>query len=146
MLSYGPTLRVGVENSGVYRVTYADLQREGLLQAPVPSDRIAVYGNRAGMLPTLNTSDIYDDLTDLPIAMYDGGDNQFDPGDYFLFYGQSPVVWHYRPDSDGSRPAFTHQQHNYSDRTYYFIGANHPRAAARITDAPRQEPAATRPT
>lgn len=141
MLSYGPTLRVGVENSGVYRVTYADLQREGLLQAPVPSDRIAVYGNRAGMLPTLNTSDIYDDLTDLPIAMYDGGDNQFDPGDYFLFYGQSPVVWHYRPDSDDSRPAFTHQQHNYSDRTYYFIGANHPRAAARITDAPRQEPA-----
>lgn len=138
MLSYGPTLRVSVETSGVYRITYADLQREGLLQGAVPSDRIALYGNRAGMLPTLNTADIYDDLTDLPIAMYDGGDGQFDPGDYFLFYGQSPVTWQYTPTASATQPAFTHRQHSYSDRTYYFVGLNHPQAAARITDAPRQ--------
>nr|MDE7149288.1 hypothetical protein [Bacteroidales bacterium] len=139
MLSYGPTLRVGVATSGIYRITYEDLRREGLLQSAVPSDRIALYGNRAGPLPTLNTADIYDDLTDLPIAMYDGGDGRFDPGDYFLFYGQSPVVWLYEPDANASLPAFTHRQHTYSDRTYYFIGTNHPQPAARIADAPRQE-------
>ena len=136
VLSYGSTLRIGVETSGIYRITYEDLQREGLLSAPVPSDRIALYGNRAGMLPTRNTADIYDDLTDLPIAMYDGGDGQFDNGDYFLFYGQSPVTWQYNATA---QPAFTHRQHNYSDRTYYFIGHNHPTPAARITDAPRVE-------
>lgn len=135
-LSYGPTLRVGVETSGIYRISYEDLKREGLLTAAVPSDRIALYGNRAGMLPTRNTADIPDDLADLPIAMYDGGDGQFGAGDYFLFYGQSPVTWHYDPTAT-VQPAFTHRQNTYSDRTYYFIGINHPTAAARITDAPR---------
>lgn len=138
MLSYGPTLRIGVETDGIYRITYADLQREGLLSAPVPSERIALYGNRAGMLPTRNTADIRDDLADLPIAMYDGGDGQFDNGDYFLFYGQSPVIWTYDATAT-TQPAFTHRQNTYSDRTYYFIGLNHPAPAARIADAPRVE-------
>ncbi len=140
VLSYGATLRVGVETSGVYRITYEDLKREGLLKSAVPSDRIALYGNRAGMLPTRNVAGIPDDLADLPVAMYDGGDGQFGSGDYFLFYGQSPVIWHY-DTSAKTQPAFTHRQNTYSDRTYYFIGINHPTPAARIADAPRMEPA-----
>lgn len=136
VLSYGPTLRIGVETNGIYIISYENLQREGLLNAAVPSGRIALYGNRAGMLPMLNTPDMPDDLADLPIAMYDGGDGLFGPGDYFLFYGQSPVVWHYDPSSK-TQPAFSHRQNAYSDRTYYFVGINHPTAAARITDAPR---------
>ncbi|MDE6106097.1 MAG: hypothetical protein K2F84_03290, partial [Bacteroidales bacterium] len=95
VLSYGPTLRIGVETDGIYRITYEDLKREGLLKAAVPSGRIALYGNRPGILPTRNVAGIPDDLADLPIAMYDGGDGQFGSGDYFLFYGQSPVTWHY---------------------------------------------------
>ncbi|MDE5607015.1 MAG: hypothetical protein K2I68_06920, partial [Bacteroidales bacterium] len=141
VLSYGPTLRVGVETGGIYRITYEDLKRQGLLKAAVPSDRIALYGNRAGILPTRNVADIPDDLADLPIAMYDGDDGQFGSGDYFLFYGQSPVTWQYAPKVT-TQPAFTHRQNTYSDRTYYFVGINHPTTAARIADAPRQELAA----
>ncbi|MDE6514418.1 MAG: hypothetical protein K2L03_00070, partial [Bacteroidales bacterium] len=139
VLSYGPTLRVGVETGGIYRITYEDLKREGLLKEAVPSGRIALYGNRAGMLPTRNVADIPDDLADLPVAMYDGGDGQFGAGDYFLFYGQSPVTWHY---DASEQPVFTHRQNTYSDRTYYFVGVNHPTEAARIGDAPRLELAA----
>lgn len=141
LLSYGPTLRLGVETSGVYRVTYADLLHEGLLEAPVPSERIALYGLRAGMLPTLNTADLNNGLVNLPIALYDGDDGQFGPGDYFLFYGQSPVTWQYR--TEAGQPAFTHRQHSYSDRTHYFVGCHHPADPARITEAADDNAAST---
>lgn len=135
VLSYGPTLKVGVETSGLYRITYEDLQKAALLQGPVASARVALYGNRAGMLPTLNQSSLlYDDLASLPIALYDGGDGKFGPGDYFLFYGESPVVWTYQA-ADGRQPAFIHRQHSYTDKTYYFVGVNHPNGAARISAA-----------
>lgn len=146
VLSYGPTLKVGVETSGLYHISYEDLQKAGLLQGPVASARVALYGNRAGMLPTLNQSSLlYDDLASLPIALYDGGDGTFGPGDYFLFYGESPVVWTYRA-ADGRQPAFIHRQHSYTDKTYYFVGVNHPEGAARVEKAATAASAVAAPT
>lgn len=135
MLSYGKTLKIGVEQSGIYKVSFEDLSRQGLLSRPIPSSQISLYGNSPGMLPTINQEDIYDDLSSLPIELNDKGDGVFGPGDYFIFYGQSPVLW--QINNDGS--AYTHIQHSYTDKTFYFVGVNHPANPARIQNSEIQQ-------
>ena len=126
VLSSGPSLKIGVSQDGIYRIRYEDLVSQGLLNQAEPSSRINLYGNKAGMLPFFNTPDIPDDLSPLPILMQDGGDGMFGPGDYFLFFGQSPHVWTY-----DSSYGFLHQTNYYSDTTYYFVSA-HSESAIRV--------------
>ena len=84
-----------------------------------PGD-IRLYGNGGGMLPEANNEPRIDDLLENPILVYDGGDGQFDQGDYFIFYGEAPDAW----DFDETDKLFTHQKNIYSDFTYYFISTD----------------------
>ena len=119
VLAAGPTLKVAVTENNVYRISFENLQNQGLVNQSVPSSQIALFGNKAGMLPVLNLPGTYDDLSPLPIRMEDGGDGSFDPGDYFLFLGESPHVWTY-----DAANGFLHQTNYYSDTTFYFVSAN----------------------
>ncbi|MDR0763362.1 MAG: type IX secretion system sortase PorU [Bacteroidales bacterium] len=120
-LSQGKTLKIATDISGIYRVNYSDLTSAGLISAPVSSSNIALYGNRAGILSRINDSTLYDDLQPLPIEMHDDGDGTFNQGDYFIFYGQSPLLWEYTDDT--LRP-FKHQFNFYSNHTCYFVSAS----------------------
>lgn len=128
VLSTAQTLKIAVVQDAVYKVRYEDLASRGLLSQAVPSDRIGLYGNSAGMLPFFNTPGIYDDLSPLPIQMIDGGDGIFGPGDYFLFYGQSPFRWSYNLKSE----SFVYTPHYFCDSTFYFISL-HAELEHRIT-------------
>lgn len=120
VLALGQTLKTAVAEDGIYKIGYEDLARHGLLSQPVPSYKIALYGNAAGMLPFFNTEGIPDDLSPLPVQMHDGGDDRFGPGDYFLFYGQSPHRWHY----DASDDDFSYTRHYFCDSSFYFVSIN----------------------
>lgn len=120
VLATGQTLKVAVSQEGIYKIRYEDLVSHGLLSEPVSSDLIGLYGNIGGMLPFFNIPDIYDDLSPLPIRMNDGGDGRFGPGDYFLFYGQSPHRWNY----DLQRNTFSYTPHYFCDSTFYFVTRN----------------------
>lgn len=120
VLALGQSLKVAVANEGVFKIRYEDLAQKGLLSQAVPSYKVALYGNSAGMLPFFNISGIYDDLSPLPIQMIDGGDGMFGPGDYFLFYGQSPHRWSY----DETSRRFSYTRHHFSDSTFYFVSLN----------------------
>ncbi|MCM1531078.1 MAG: type IX secretion system sortase PorU [Bacteroides sp.] len=120
VLAAGQTLKVAVAQDAVYKIAYEDLVRHGLLSQPVASDKIAVYGNTAGMLPFLNTSGIYDDLSPLSILVSDGGDGIFGAGDYLLFYGQAPHRWTY----NGSSGEFSYTRHYFCDSSFYFVSLN----------------------
>ena len=97
-LSSGPSLKVAVSQDAIYRISYEALVSQGLLSQAVSSSNIVLLGRKAGMLPYFNTEDIQDGICSLPIQMEDGGDGVFGPGDYFLFFGQSPHVWTYNRD------------------------------------------------
>jgi hypothetical protein len=131
-LSQGKTLKIATDVSGVYRVNYSDLVTAGLITAPVPSDKIALYGNRTGVLSRINDSTLYDDLQSLPVAMYDGGDGTFGQGDYFIFYGQSPLLWKYTGETVRQ---FKHIFNPYSDYTCYFVGISANETPKRIENA-----------
>jgi len=117
VLAGGNWFKARVDQTGIYKLTYADLNGMGMGMQALKSDNIRLYGNSGGMLPEPNNTFRYDDLQENAIAMFDGGDGQFNEGDYFLFYGQSPDMWGYDDDDT----LFLHHKNVYSDHTYYFI-------------------------
>ncbi len=119
VLALGTSLKVGVTQNGVYRITYEDLVSAGLVSQPLSARKLAVYGNVSGYLPFFNTADIYDDLAALPFSVYDPNqDGMFGPGDYLVFYAQSQARATYQAQSG----TFSVTINPYCDTTYYFVG------------------------
>lgn len=113
VLSSGRFIKIQVEQSGMYRLTYEDLQAMGL-----QPDKVRVLGYGGAMLTQDFTQHKADDLPSVPFYMHKGTDNVFGTGDYILFYGQGPVSWEYT----GSR--FKHTMNTYSKYGYYFLSDN----------------------
>lgn len=116
VLESGEWFKVKLDKSGIYKVTYNDLSAIGFDMSTLPS-KIAVFGNGGGVLPEKNDVFRYDDLYENPIIVVGGEDGSFDQGDYFIFFGQGPIVWNYNAFSQN----FQHQTNYYKDYTYYFI-------------------------
>lgn len=138
VLADGEWFRISVKETGIYKVTYEQLTQMGMNLSGVSSATVRFYGNGGGMLPEANSEYRPDDLLENAIQMVDGGDGRFDPGDYFLFYGQSPHAWKYNPTA----LKFDHQFNIYSDYTYYFITIQ-AGAGKRIAALPSATQAAT---
>ena len=118
-LQNGSWYRITVSQTGVYKVTYDDLNRLGMPVSSLSSDNLSIFGNGGGMLPEANAEFRYDDIQELPIEMHDGGDHSFDAGDYFLFYAEGPHSWTYIPSDQN----FTHNFNLYATTASYFITA-----------------------
>ncbi len=117
VLATGEWYKIGVTETGLYEVTWNDLNELGMNTSGLQSDLIALYGNGGGMLPQRNADPRDDDLIENAIMVMDGGDGTFDEGDYFLFYGESPHSW--VPDEpDG---VFIHYTNLYTNQNFYFI-------------------------
>jgi len=97
VLATGDWFKVSVTKSGVYKLTYAQLKEMGMDVDNVDPQTIRLYGNGGGMLPERNAVFTYDDLVENAILVEDGNDGSFDPGDYLLFFGESPDKWVYEP-------------------------------------------------
>jgi hypothetical protein len=117
VLATGSWIKLGIIENGVYKVTYENLLNTGLISGNVPSSSIRLYGNGGRMLPEPNIEWRADDLTENAIQVVDGGDGQWNAGDYFLFYGKAPHEWNFNTTSK----KYEYQHHIYSDSTYYFI-------------------------
>jgi len=98
VLAEGDWFKVKIDKSGIYKISYQELQEMGFDVSANPR-KIAVFGNGGGILPEVNNAFRYDDLTQNPIMVIGEGDGNFDPNDYILFYGEGPVVWNYNPIS-----------------------------------------------
>src|SRR5574344_1257805 len=90
VLASGNWYKIAVSETGMFKVTYEDFTVLGIGGGNWPSSQIALFGNGGGMLPEANGIVRHDDLTEIPILMFDGGDNTFNAGDYFVFYAQGP--------------------------------------------------------
>lgn len=113
-LQTGTWEKISLTESGIYKITYEDLLSWGFSNI----SSVSIYGNGAGELSTINTTELPDTLHEIAIYIEKGSDNIFNSGDYILFYGQSPHIWKY---SNGN---FSHKSHTYSDKNYYFITCN----------------------
>ncbi|MBE0650802.1 MAG: type IX secretion system sortase PorU [Bacteroidales bacterium] len=116
VLATGSWFKIRISKSGIYKITYSDLQKMGFPLDGNSAD-IALYGNGGGILPEVNNAPRPSGLTENPIVVMDGGDGKMNPGDYILFYGQGPVVWNYNT----STGHFSHQDNYYDNYAYYFL-------------------------
>ncbi len=117
VLNEGTWYKLGCVSSGIYQLTYSDLQDMGINPAGIDPATIRIFGNGGGMLPQANSESRYDDLIENSIQVVGEEDGSFDPGDYVVFYGEGPHVWDYIPSLD----IFEHELHLYSDTNYYFL-------------------------
>lgn len=116
VLASGKWYKFSVNKTGIFKVNYSDLTAMGMT-GTLSSSELALFGNGGGMLPEANSASRIDDIQEIPIQIFDGGDGTMDVGDYFIFYGQSPHSWKY----DTTEGHFTHTTNIYSDNTYYFV-------------------------
>lgn len=117
VLSTGLWYRFPVDESGLYKLTFSDLQAFGFTGSSISSALISVFGNGTGMLSETNGDPRPDDLLEIPVRIYDGGDGTFDNGDYLVFYARSP----HSVQFDATSKTFSHSYNIYSDYSYYYV-------------------------
>jgi len=112
VLAQGKFVKIKITDSGIYKLTYEDLQSMG-----VTPENVRVFGYGGGLLEQSFTAPKIDDLPEVAIWMQKGSDGIFNAGDYILFYGQGVTKWTY----DKSKSIFTHSINTYSKYGYYFV-------------------------
>ena len=120
VLSTGDWYKVGINETGIQRLTYSDLSSLGLDIDHVNPRNLRVYHNGGGVLNELNAEPRFDDLVEIPIYVEGESDGKFDRDDYVLFYARGPVTWWY---SNENR-AYVHHPNAYDDYSYAFITAD----------------------
>lgn len=116
-MASGDWYKIGLPKTGIYKLTYSDLNNLGINLSGLDPRTIRVYHNGGGVLPELNAKARHDDLVELPIYVSGEADGRFDQGDYILFYGCGPVRWDY----DTTRKVYVHTPNPYDDYAYAFV-------------------------
>ncbi|QJW87887.1 type IX secretion system sortase PorU [Spirosoma taeanense] len=117
VLREGVWVRIGVTESGVYRLDQTTLARLNPAFATANPRLLRLYGDGGAPLPQANKLPRPTDLTENAVQITGEVDGRFDAGDAILFFGQSPRVIRY--DSIAQR--FTHRINPYADTTFYFL-------------------------
>ena len=102
VLDTGRWVRISVKESGVHKITNAELRRMGFND---PS-RVRLFGYGGRILPEKNLHNLPDDLQEIPL---------WREKDYVLFFANGTVRWEY------ASGRFTHTQNVYSDEACYFL-------------------------
>ncbi len=118
VLASGDWYKMGVAESGIYKLDKATLSKMGLDPKGVNPNNLHVYGNSVGILPQANAAPRPDDLAENNVLFVGNGDNAFDDNEYFLFYSPGAHTW----EAQGN--LFKHRNNLYTDTTYYFVTVN----------------------
>lgn len=117
ILSTGDWYKIAVEETGIYKVTYDDLESYGIDIDNIDPRYLALYGNPAGMLPESSDDYYYTDIQPIAIQVVGEEDGVFDPEDYILFFGQEPNIWKHNEQTN----LFHHITNIYTRKTHYFL-------------------------
>ncbi len=126
VLASGSWYKVCVEETGIYRLGYQDLEALGIDPSSVQKQNLGLFGNGCGMLPEANASFVYDDLHENALYVSGSSTGAFGQDDYILFYGRSPDSWdleEHVADGEGEDPKwlFRHRVHLYANEACYFL-------------------------
>lgn len=139
VLAAGDWFKIGVPESGVYKLDRATLSKLGL-PAQLDPHRLQLYGNATGLLPQPNAAPRPDDLVQNAVQLVgDNGNATFDDTEYLVFYARGPHVWQAR------NGLFQHVNNIYSDTAYYFLTLG-PTPGRRVEAAPAVAATGAAPT
>ncbi len=137
VLASGRWYKFAINATGIYKISYEDLAKMGIPAASVDPQNIRLYGNGGGMLPEANAAVRADDLTENAVFVYQSSAGKLSPGDYLLFYGQSPDIWTYSTADH----VFHHKKNLYSNQTFYFLTFDLGPGKRIVTEASTEKPA-----
>lgn len=120
VLASGSWYKLRLSQSGIYRISYSELQSMGINPATVDPRNIRIYGNGGGILPEMNSQFRHDDLIENPIIIVGEEDGVFNTDDYIIFYAEGPLTWSF----NSSTGYYRHQTNYYDDFSYVFITAD----------------------
>ncbi len=107
VLSEGKWVKIRINETGFYKITYSELKDMGFSDP----EKISVYGYGGWpMEEDFSKAEYIDDLP--PVALWRGPD-------YILFHGKGPVKWTY--GIIGGTRTFSHENNPYSVHGFYFI-------------------------
>lgn len=102
VLAKGNWVKIGVKESGIYRISYRKLKSLGFNNP----EKVRLFGYGGAQLPESGLEGLVDDL---PLnALWHGSD-------YVLFYAQGPV------SMEWENGMIAHKVNSYSDMGYYFL-------------------------
>ena len=116
-LATGNWYKIGMSETGIYKLTYNDLSSLGMDVDHINPKNIRVFHNGGGVLNELNAQPRFNDLMEIPVFVAGENDGRFDSDDYILFYARGPVTWRYSQ----LKRAYTHVPNAYDDYSYAFI-------------------------
>ncbi|MBO6025642.1 MAG: type IX secretion system sortase PorU [Bacteroidales bacterium] len=117
VLSTGKWYKIGISETGIYRLSYSDLSSLGMDVDHLDPRQLRVYHNGGGVLNEINSQARFDDLVEIPLFVSGESDGKFDRNDYVLFYARGPVTWKY----DTRKKMYQHCPNVYDDYSYAFI-------------------------
>lgn len=117
VLADGKWLKVAINQSGMYALSFNQLQSAGVDPSTINPQKIKVYGNPGGMLPQANAAERPFDLIEKNILVTGEGDGVFNSNDQIIFYAEGPdkVRW-----NTGTN-FLTYEQNLYSRQHFVFI-------------------------
>lgn len=115
ILATGRWEAFAIEQSGMYRITYQQLESLGLSPSSLTPQQLHLYGF-GGILPQANQAIRPADLPQIPVWVKGGEDGSFDDGDELVFYAQGPHTRSYAMEED-----WAHERNPYTDKAFYFL-------------------------
>ncbi len=113
----GDWYKLSVNQTGLHKVTGAQLEAAGLSLTDLDSDDIHLYNGGGLPLKVLINSDWSPaQFSEVSIIVEDGGDGTIGGNDYLLFFGESPDRWIYSADSGAN---YVHNP--YADNNVYWL-------------------------
>lgn len=116
VLSTGTWFKVGVTNTGFYKLDFTLLSSMGIDMTSLSPGNVRVFGNGGNMLSENNAVARPADLKENPVFVSSSG-SSFSSSDFVIFYATGPTAW----IKDSINSGFNHQKNIYSDTAYYFI-------------------------
>ncbi len=103
-LSRGSWYKIPIAAEGVYQVTGAFLQSQGIDIASIDPATIQVFSYGGRPLPTNTTEARPQDLNEIAVEVVDVENNgRLDPNDKVIFYAQGPNGWYYNSNGNPAR-------------------------------------------
>jgi hypothetical protein len=115
-LASGSWYKIGVTNTGFYKIDYNFIKSLGIDPSTVNPADIRIFGNGGHMLSENNAVPRPSDLIENAILV-NSSSSSFSSGDNVIFYGVGTITW----SKDSANQRFVHTPNLYSDTAYYFI-------------------------
>lgn len=122
VLASGNWYKIGVTQTGLYKITRSFLSDVGINVGALDPRKIRVFGNGGKMVPERNADYRIDDLKENAITVVGESDGVFDNGDYVLFYATGTTAWKSNGQTNGLK--FSATTSLYSDTSFYFINVD----------------------